>query len=157
MAHFTENQKIKQWWLWTILFAIVLLFFYAIFQQVILGEPFGNNPIPTAGLIALTLIPIGIMALLYSINLTTLVEDDYIYVSLKPLGEQKILFKDIKSAKIIYYGFVGYGLRFSPNYGTIYNTSGKVGLQIIMKNGNKYLIGTQKDTELEKVIKQRLK
>ena len=48
------------------------------------------------------------------------------------------------------YGFIGgYGIRLWTKYGTVYNTSGKIGLAITLNNGDKFLIGTQKSDELK--------
>ena len=53
---------------------------------------------------------------------------------------------------VIEYG--GWGIRktFSGK-GTAYNVKGKVGLQLVFKNGDRLLIGTQKAEELNEVLK----
>lgn len=71
------------------------------------------------------------------------------------LGNRKIEWIQIKSIKLIEYGFVGYGLRFSPKYGTVYNVKGNRGVAIDLIGGDKILIGTQKPTEIEKLIEKR--
>ena len=144
----------KQWWLWALLFALMGLFVYILVQQVVFGKPVGNNPAPNGVLILLSLIPLGVMALVYSVTLKTEVTDTEIKINLTPLGSATIKRSEIKTSKIVYYGFVGYGLRFSPKYGTVYNTHGKVGMAIETNNGSKYLIGTQKATEFEKALKK---
>lgn len=40
------------------------------------------------------------------------------------------------------------GIRFGSKYGTAYNMKGNYGLAIKLKNGQKFLIGTQKVEEL---------
>ena len=43
----------------------------------------------------------------------------------------------LKSAKIVNYGFVGYGIRLGSQYGTIYNVNGNKGFAIELSNGKK--------------------
>lgn len=51
------------------------------------------------------------------------------------------------------YGFVGgWGVRLWTAFGTVYNVRGKMGLAIKLKDGTKFLIGTQKEMELKSVI-----
>jgi len=46
----------------------------------------------------------------------------------------------------------GHGLQRKMKYGKAFTVSGKKGLQIILKDGKKILIGTQKPKELEMII-----
>ena len=62
--------------------------------------------------------------------------------------------KDIEEAELIKYGFVGYGIRLSIKYGSVYNVKGDKGLRITLKNGKKYLIGTQTPDNLKGVVKK---
>jgi hypothetical protein len=77
-------------------------------------------------------------------------------IQLKHLIFVKKSFKwnDIEAAELIKYGFVGYGIRISIKYGTVYNVKGDKGLRITLRNGKKYFIGTQKPEELEVVVKK---
>ncbi|MGB5272717.1 MAG: hypothetical protein WBN39_01570, partial [Flavobacteriaceae bacterium] len=60
--------------------------------------------------------------------------------------------EDIDKAEIIKYRFVGFGIRLSFKYGTVYNIKGNLGMALHLKDGKKYLIGTQKPEELQKAI-----
>ena len=61
----------------------------------------------------------------------------------------------MKHAEIVNYEFVGgWGIRLWTKYGTVYNTKGDKGLAIELQNGKKFLIGTQKATELSKIIEK---
>jgi hypothetical protein len=48
----------------------------------------------------------------------------------------------------------GWGWRYSFSNGRAYNVSGKIGLQIVLKNGKRILIGTQKANKLKEYIEQ---
>lgn len=41
---FSETQRFKQLWIWVILPGINSISMYGIYQQIILGIPYGNNP-----------------------------------------------------------------------------------------------------------------
>ncbi|UMB60445.1 hypothetical protein MHL31_15355 [Lutibacter sp. A80] len=50
------------------------------------------------------------------------------------------------------YGGWGIKSSFKKKIGNAYTTKGSIGLQLILKNGKKILIGTQKKEELERVL-----
>ncbi|MGI9525729.1 MAG: hypothetical protein ACR2MS_01320 [Weeksellaceae bacterium] len=67
--------------------------------------------------------------------------------------KKRVDWKEIKKVEIVYYGFVGgRGIRPWTKYGTVYNTKGNNGLAIELKNGDKLLIGTQKELELKSIV-----
>ncbi|MDO6472330.1 hypothetical protein [Maribacter sp. 1_MG-2023] len=61
---------------------------------------------------------------------------------------------DINEAKNIDYNFVGYGIRKTKKYGTVYNVKGKEGVAFTLKNGEKYLIGSKKAEQFLKSLKE---
>ena len=65
-----------------------------------------------------------------------------------------ISLNDIVEATAINYDFVGYGIRKTKKYGTVYNVKGKEGVAFKLKNGEKYLIGSQKAEQFLKSIKE---
>lgn len=65
---------------------------------------------------------------------------------------KKISWREIAEANVIDYGFAGYGRRVSQKYGNIHTVKGKKGLFIQLKNGSRYLIGTQKPDELRNIL-----
>ena len=82
-------------------------------------------------------------------NLKTVLDDKGIQMSFYPFVKKKLKWADVKTFKLIDYGFVGgWGIRFWTKYGTVYNVKGNKGLAIELKNGKKMLIGTQKPKEL---------
>jgi hypothetical protein len=48
--HFHEEQRFTQWWLWVMLIGICLIPVVGIYQQIFRGIPFGDKPMPDAGL-----------------------------------------------------------------------------------------------------------
>ncbi|MGB5377127.1 MAG: hypothetical protein WBN26_04005, partial [Muriicola sp.] len=60
-------------------------------------------------------------------------------------------------AQVVKYSpLIGYGLRFWTPHGTVYNVKGNRGLSLILKNGKKCMIGTQRYREVEDIIQRLL-
>ena len=150
---FKESQKFTQWWLWLIILSINILPLFGIYKQIILGEPFGDKPVSDVGLFLLLVLTAGISFLFYFMQLKTTVSVNGIKMSFIPFANKDLSWNEIKSTKVLNYGFVGgWGIRLFTKYGTVYNTKGKMGLAIVLRNGNKFMIGTQKPKELEEFI-----
>jgi len=145
-----------QWWIWAILLGttgIVLwdIVYNAIAKTMSMAEFLQN---PESWISALVLIVVLIF--FYLLTLKTEVSPEGIYINYFPMWRTKIPWEQIASAEIIQYGFVGYGIRLSFRYGTVYNAKGNQGLQIVKKNGSKILIGTQRPHELRAAVEKFL-
>jgi len=148
---FKEEQKMSQWWLWVLLLGILSIFVYGDIQQIILGKPFGDKPAPDFVLILSTLGILGLCYFFYLLKIITTITNEYIHIKYSFFVDKKVKWRDVKKAEIIQYSFVGYGLRLSFKYGTVYNASGNKGLQIHSKFG-KFVVGTQKPEELAQIM-----
>lgn len=152
---FKEEQKFTQWWLWLILIGIGILPIIGIFKQFMFQEKFGDKPISDLGLIVLCMSIFGLIAMLWFVRLNTEIDQHEIRINFFPFVKKRIKWKEVKHAEIVNYGFVGgWGIRLWTKYGTVYNTKGDKGLAIELQNGKKFLIGTQKATELSKIIEK---
>lgn len=156
MVPFKETQKITQWWVWAILLAAMGLVLGGIVQEVMTRAlsmvEFLQNP----ELWASTLILLLVLVFFYLFTLRTEVGPEGIRIRYFPLWRTTIPWEEVASAEIIQYGFVGYGIRLSFRYGTVYNAQGNRGLQIVKKNGSKILLGTQRPAELKAAVDQFL-
>jgi len=100
---------------------------------------------------------ISIFLLLYFIRLKTRIDKQGIYIRFIPfIWNKTIPWDEVEKA----YGrtytlmdFGGWGYRFSSQ-GVAYNAKGKHGLQLILKNGKRIMIGTQKPQEIENILLQ---
>lgn len=95
------------------------------------------------------------------IKLETKINQQGIYVKFYPfhLKFKFINWNEIDRVFIREYSpiteYGGWGLRISlSGNGKAYNVSGNKGLQIVFKNGNKLLIGTNKQEELNLIVNQ---
>lgn len=152
---FKEEQKFTQWWLWLILLGIGLMPIYGIYKQLILEEKFGNRPMSDLGLIIFSVFIFGFIAMFLFIRLKTEIDENEIRMNFFPFTKRKASWKEIKNVEIVNYGFVGgWGIRLGTKYGTVYNTKGNKGLAIELTNGKKFVIGTQKETELNATVEK---
>ena len=150
---FKEQQKFNQWWLWIILIEIAILSIFGIYKQLIVEKKFGSKPMSDIGLIFFTVFIFSLIVLFRTMQLKTEINEAGLKLSFFPFVNMKVNWNEIKSTKIVNYGFVGgWGIRIGTKYGTVYNMKGKFGLAIELKNGKKFLIGTQKETELTEII-----
>ncbi|AIZ42028.1 hypothetical protein [Cellulophaga baltica] len=154
---FYEEQKFTQWWLWLLL---LLIIGYLLFD--LISFSYSSDEIFTVGTIIfntenlIPLILVCLVILLFLIlKLKTTLSQDYIQISFFPFFTKKWNWSEINTTDIVTYGFVGYGIRLSLKYGTVYNIKGNHGLAIHLKNGKKLMVGTQKPEELANVIKNK--
>jgi hypothetical protein len=155
---YREVQHFRQLWLWIILLAISLFSIYGFVKQVIMGEPFGNNPAPDVVMIALLVIfGLGLPILLYVMNLTTKVRNDGIYVRFYPIhfSFRRIALENIVKYEVLTYSpireYGGWGIRYGTK-GKAYNVSGNRGVQLQFSDGNRLLIGSQKPEQLVEAL-----
>ena len=149
---FTEEQRFTQWWLWIILTGVGIIPIYGIYAQIANGKAFGENPMSDLGLVGFTVFVFAFIAMFWFLRLKTEIDNNEIRMRFYPLAKKHVQWKDVKNARIVKYEFVGYGIRFGSKFGTIYNTNGNKGLAIELHNGEKFVIGTQKENELKKIV-----
>lgn len=158
---FREVQRFRQWYLIIPIVGISLFIWYAWYQQIIQGIPFGDKPASDAGMWVLWAIMGILFPLLFlSLRLVTEVRKENITLFLWPFYKKTVPYKDIKSAEactyrpIMEYG--GFGIRWVPFKGMAFNVSGNKGVRLHLKDGKEIMIGTRKPDELAAAIQSRL-
>lgn len=154
MYQFTETQRFRQWWLWLIMILSVSPILITWFVQ----SSNGKN-ISSLEIVALSVTPVMILLLFATMNLKTGIDSSGIHYRFFPLQwkERIILWDEIETVQLRKYRplgeYGGWGLRYSFKYGKAVNVSGDKGLQLVLKNGKKILIGTNKWDEMEEVLR----
>lgn len=152
---FSETQRFRQPWVWLVLVGVFALVFWQIFKPLYYSEPLQLHFIKILSIVLLT----GVILLFIFSRLTTRIDEAGIRITYFPLIIKPKVFRweDIDQAYVRKYNsfldFGGWGIRFS-SHGKAYNTSGNHGLQLILKSGDKILIGTQKAEELDAYLKK---
>ena len=174
---FKEEQRYKQPWMWLILIpsfvAVIIIFGYGFNKQLFQGEPWGDKPMSDEGLLVvgifLFLMMTGLTVLFYKMKLITEVREDGLYFRYPPLMMKfRIIKPDIiekyeirKYKPIREYGGWGiktHGHKIKRNkFGTAYNVSGKLGLQLHLMDGKKILIGTQRGEALRHAMDKMMR
>lgn len=164
---FYEEQKFDQLWVKITvngsMILVIAIFIYAVIQQIILKEPFGNNPMSDGALSFVSIIAIifalGIIILFQTLKLIVSVTNDGVQIKFFPLINKKILKENIEHFEIRKYRpiaeYGGWGIRFSfSGKGRAYNVKGNMGLFFKIKNSSPVLIGTQKPEEFFEALKK---
>ena len=152
MRVFKETQVFKQWWLWAILVSSLFVTLIPFFN--IKGE-FGTNKWNFLGSVIVLLVIVLFMVL----KLETKIDRNGITAEFTPfrIFRRKYHWNEISKCYVRKYSpiseYGGWGVR---GFGTAkaYNVSGNKGIQIVTKNGDKFLIGTNKPEDAQKVIKR---
>jgi hypothetical protein len=112
-------------------------------------------------LLAMSVLLFLIVGLLFLIQLKTTLDEEGVHYQFIPFHfkQKTILWQDIKSAEVRKYEplkeYGGWGIKGYSNKNKAYNVKGNLGLQVVLKNGNKILFGTQKDEELKAFLKTK--
>jgi hypothetical protein len=149
-------KKTQRGWIINLVFIPILLFFAAIlYYQEVLGKPLGDRPVPSWFYLGFVLLFLALLALFSTLTVTGFTN----YIEIRfgiGLVRKKFYYKDIQSCSVQKNPFIyGWGVRKIPG-GWLYNVSGSMSVQLDMKNGKMYRIGTPEPEKLEQFIKARL-
>jgi len=145
---FEEKQKFNQWWLWAILLVFPLL-------SVV---PFDEKGINSY----YVLIGISIPLIFYVFELRTFITSEGLYYQFFPIHFKKQLIKieEIEKIEALQYNplgdYGGWGIRYGFK-GKAYNIRGNKGVKIHLSNGRNILFGSQKEKDLERILKKVIK
>lgn len=162
VQHF-RKQRILQFVL--VIIGLAYLFqLYGFVQQIILDEPFGNNPSSDSemifSMIVSTLVLGGVIYLLGFGTLKTEVTSEGIVMDYPPFIRRRLYrWEDIESAEVRQYHpireYGGWGWRLGLfGKGRAFNVAGNKGLQLVLRNGKRVLIGTQHPDDLRAALEQ---
>lgn len=164
-ATFQEEQRIRQWWLWAILFVSCGAGLAASVTALatVLGRGGGfdrlarADKIGLAGIAVAVVLEVGVPALLWAARLVTEVRGAGLYLRYFPfhLRVHRISLDEVRSVKAVKYHpigeYGGWGIRYAWK-GKAYNATGDLGVRIDYANGRHLLIGSQRPDELAAAI-----
>ncbi len=150
------HRKTQTGWLIIFIFVPIILFFAGVFYyQEVLGKPFGDNSAPSWLYLAFTVFFVLLLGLLVRLTFTGFHDHLEIKFGIE-LIRKRFYYKNIRSCSVQKSPFIyGWGIRKIPD-GWFYNTSGSMSVQLNMKNGKMYRIGTAEPQKLEQFIRTRL-
>ncbi len=150
---FREVQYFRQTWLWMIILIIPVSYIAAIVDLMMLNKSSGTESFLNMMIMLIGMVfAAGIPGLMYSAKLITEIRQDGMYIRFSPFHRSfRKIPQDIDRYEITKYNAIreygGWGIKGKGKH-RAYNVSGNTGLQLIFKNENKLLIGTQKPDEL---------
>ncbi len=154
---FEEVQSFVGTWIWYLVITISVLVIGSRIAAATLSSTSSDG-----GFVGLMLAVIalgGVIALLATSRLYVTIDKNNIYYRFPPfVSKEKHLGQgDIREMQVRKYRpireYGGYGYRFRFRSGRAMNVSGNMGLQLVLTNGKKLLIGTQKPESMQTAIR----
>ncbi len=154
---YREEQRFRQWWVWIIVLGVGALGWWLLVQQLILGQPLGDEPMPDwAGWLVWAMSGVGLPLLFWNIRLLTKVTTEQLIISFRPLGRRTICLADIREASVRTYNpikeYGGWGIKGWSTRNVAYNASGNRGVQLVLGDGRKVMVGSQRPEELARAL-----
>jgi hypothetical protein len=152
-----EEQRFRQWWVWALVVGPAVLAWWPFIQQVIGGEPVGDNPAPD-WLVWVIWLLIGLgLPLLFGILVLILdVTPDEVVVRYRPFKRRSIPLRDIEQVQVRTYNAVkeygGWGIKGWSKENVAYNVSGNRGVELTLGDGRRVMLGSQRADELAAAI-----
>ncbi|WP_405198096.1 hypothetical protein [Christiangramia sp. LLG6405-1] len=155
MRIFKENQRFRQWWLIILLITIVIASALPLFSEISI------NKVRLESVIA-PIISLQVFVLIFILKLETRINSKGITAGFEPLPffRRNYNWDEIKECYIRTYAPVseygGWGIK-GFGRAKAYNVSGNKGIQIITKNNERFLIGTEKSELARRAINKNFK
>jgi hypothetical protein len=157
-----EVQQFRQIWIVLIVGFLAALAWYSFAVQIILGEPFGTNP--ASDIVVLIILgifgiafPLWFFVMKLEIQVTGTALRFRMYAL--HLSWKEVPFEHIASVMAVVYKplreYGGWGIRFGRK-GMAYNISGDRGVQVTLKSGKSFLLGSLRAEELELVLRSKI-
>ena len=157
---YRDTQRTKPWWVWGLVLGLGALAWATFVAQVGMGREVGPRPAPDWGVwLVAGVIGVGLPALVASLRLTFEVDDRELRCRFRPLMRRRVPLDRIASAEvrdyrpILEYG--GWGIRWAPRRGWVYSLSGDRGVQLVLTDGRRLLLGTDRPEQLSRAINVR--
>ena len=161
---FHEVQQFSQRWFWVI-FTLTMLVILGVFaqgliQQLIHGTPWGERPLSDIGLLMVAIMVFLFCSLLiyifYNLRLETTVYENRIELNFSPVWRKAIYFAEINECMARTYSplkeYGGWGIKYGFKNGWAYNIIGNEGVQLVLNDGKRILIGSQQASILAEAI-----
>jgi hypothetical protein len=157
-ALFREVQRFRQWFLYVPIAVVTGVVWWEFIQQIVLGRTVGDEPIPDWMAWALTIVfGLGFPAFAAMVRLVTEVRPGELVVRLFPFRAKRIPTAEIASAETREYSpmreYGGWGVRVSRGSGRAYNAAGTQGVQLVLADGSRVMIGSQQPEQLLAAIR----
>lgn len=162
---YRETQRLRNTWYSALTIVItvgvLVLMLWGVIQQIVLDKPFGSMPSSDPALIAITLfvgLICGIVSwLMWAGRMETEIDQESVRVRFFPFHSSPVTtrWERVQEIELRKFrpltDFGGYGIRMMHK-GTAYNVSGSYALKLVLKSGNKVIVGTQQAEVLQEFL-----
>ncbi len=159
LIEFYEVQRMRQWLAWLVMIAVNAIFIGGCVKQLLLKEPWGDNPMDNIGLIIVTAIMILLTIVMFRTKLHTYINKEGIYIRYFPFQFRYNFFDwnsietlQVKKYKPLKAG--GWGLKVASDGTKYYTMSGNMCLSLTLKNRRKIVIGTGRSIEMKETLRK---
>jgi len=154
MYNYIEHQKFSKWISFTLGILTVLMIYLTIKS---------HNTVVFLKILLFGLVPIVLLLLLFlTASLKTCLDKEGIKIKFPPFRFRylKISWNEIEHCQVRKYRpmleYVGWGLRYGVR-SKAYSVGGNTGIEILLRNGKRIIIGTQRAEEAKKMVNQFVK
>jgi hypothetical protein len=162
--YFEERQTFTQWWLWLIVGAttigINVLFIQAVVQQLILGVPWGDQPLNDETLLILSVVILSVstgLSLLFFITVMEVRIDkraiEYRYAPLIR-NWRRIERESIREFKQRRSYLLGHGVKRKLDGTRVLSVKGTTGIELTLDGGSRIFFGTQQPELFKSAIQK---
>lgn len=166
-TYFTEEQHFSNFWFWVFLIVVFTTFLtptvVALYSQLILGIPDGENPESIESILIilgiLIVVSAGAIVLFKTMKLVVVVRQKGVFYRYPPfiIKERQFLREEIKRFEIRKYKpmkeYSGWGIKTNwGKSGTAFSVKGNMGLQLYLKDGKKVLFGIQRSDACKRAM-----
>ena len=154
---FREVQRFRDvWWVMVLVFGIAAMQWWLFLGQIIGGAPMGNRPAPDAVVLLIWLLfGVGLPVFFLLLRLEVVVNPGAVVIRFAPLVTRVIDRREIAGVDVVTYRplgeFGGWGIR---GWGgrVAYNVRGNKGVELVLHDGRRVVIGSQRAVELASAI-----
>lgn len=158
MKSFTESQRFNQWWLWAIVIIVAIAPSYIAFSQWYKGMLDWHYPVIGVFITLLIVIGFRLVCLMTTVNEKGISYHFFPFHLLPTrIGWDEIAKVYIREYTPDEYGGRGVRYMIKRKSGGACTVGGNMGLQIILKNGKKMLLGTRHPDEMSRTLLSVLK
>lgn len=157
---FVERQAYKQVWVWILLLAVNGFLLYNLARQFFAeGRSYDGNTVATIVSCSVFVLVLATTILFFVMQLDSEIRADGIYYRFYPFHKQmrRIKMEEITEAYVRKYNpiveYGGWGPKKGPS-GQAYNVSGNWGIQLVLNNGHRVLLGTKNPEAARQALKQ---
>lgn len=156
-AHFTEVQRFRQWWVVGLVLVPTAIAWIAWVQQIVAGQPFGDDPAPDLVVWGLWLVMgVALPLAVGLIRLETVVVPGEVRVGFPPFPRRVVPTDTILEVQattirpVTRWG--GYGYRRKRSGGVAFLVAGTDAVRLDLGGGQELVIGTQEPERLATAI-----